>query len=195
MTIVINEIIKYISDSDKLINSSKKYSQLKQYFYPYYLNNMSHLEIYQNNLQINYVVKFYQDYHKLQNEYIENFNPDIDMKKLLIENEKIPIIKSMQIILNGNKIIPTSNSIYDSYLTQYCHDVTNLVRYINMYSWSLKPFEKYINGTINLSNVENVEIELDVDGDISNTNTANIMIIAENVNVLRFLSGYCGLLF
>tara|TARA_B000000475_G_scaffold194293_1_gene157324 strand:+ start:849 stop:1883 length:1035 start_codon:yes stop_codon:yes gene_type:complete len=95
-----------------------------------------------------------------------------------------------KLMLNGNDRFAEREEKYFTHVQPYQHH-TNIPaanKYINVYSFALKPEEHQPSGTLNMSRIDTAQLRLD-----AGTTTQTVSIYAHSYNVLRILSGMGGL--
>lgn len=102
--------------------------------------------------------------------------------------------KSAKLQLNGNDRFSTRDGDYFYLVQPYQHHenipMVNATtpKYINVYSFGLKPEEHQPSGTLNMSRIDTATLNLETGADGN-----ELWIFATNYNVLRILSGMGGL--
>ena len=97
-----------------------------------------------------------------------------------------------KLMLNGNDRFAEREAKYFTHVQPYQHH-TNIPKdkYINVYSFALKPEEHQPSGTLNMSRIDTAQLQIK---DLPiNTSGGSINIYAHSYNVLRILSGMGGL--
>ena len=94
-----------------------------------------------------------------------------------------------KLMLNGNDRFAQRDVTYFTHVQPYQHhtNIPGSDKYINVYSFALKPEEHQPSGTLNMSRIDTAQLQL-TDG----TNGI-VKIYAHSYNVLRILSGMGGL--
>jgi hypothetical protein len=96
-----------------------------------------------------------------------------------------------KLMLNGNDRFAERGGMYFTHVQPYQHHTNIPVqsKYINVYSFALKPEEHQPSGTLNMSRIDTAQLKLS-----SFTQAAGeVKIYAHSYNVLRILSGMGGL--
>ena len=95
--------------------------------------------------------------------------------------------------LNGQDRFSEREGSYFDVVQPYQHHTRNPDTGINVYSFSLRPEEHQPSGSCNFSRIDNAVLQLVLSaGTVSGTNTAKVRVYALNYNVLRVMSGMCG---
>ena len=121
----------------------------------------------------------------------------VDYNALLIPNPKINPLLSGHLNFNGCNIMPeSSDGIVWSDLTPYiyCNHTPNTG--INIHSWSFDPLNPFVSqsyGTANLSCIDKFMSHYNIHPAIDNNNPAIVVSMISSVNIVRYLSGMCGL--
>jgi hypothetical protein len=97
-----------------------------------------------------------------------------------------------KLMLNGNDRFAEREAKYFTHVQPYQHH-TNIPndKYINVYSFALKPEEHQPSGTLNMSRIDTAQLQIK-DLPVA-TSGGSINIYAHSYNVLRILSGMGGL--
>ncbi len=105
-------------------------------------------------------------------------------------NNIISCVVNGKIKLNGQDRFETRDNTYFNYVVPYNYFNIYPALGINVYSFALRPLEHQPSGTINLSRIDNVNLQLTI-----STNGNKLYIYAFSYNVLRIASGMGGLAF
>jgi hypothetical protein len=97
---------------------------------------------------------------------------------------------SAKLMLNGNDRFSQRDDKYFTHVQPYQHhtNIPILSKYINVYSFALKPEEHQPSGTLNMSRIDTAQLQL-----TGATGAGTTKIYAHSYNVLRILSGMGGL--
>ena len=105
-----------------------------------------------------------------------------------------------KLMLNGNDRFAERDDMYFTHVQPYQHhtNIPDSSKYINVYSFALKPEEHQPSGTLNMSRIDTAQLKLDwgtgANNQVAATDTTGeIKIYAHSYNVLRILSGMGGL--
>lgn len=105
------------------------------------------------------------------------------------------LIISETIILNGKERINKRSYQYFNYLQIYQNLEHSVNEGINFYSFSLFPNKYQPSGSCNMSQIDNIQIDLTVSNDINTSNPAKFRCYSLNHNVLKIVNGLAGLVF
>ena len=95
--------------------------------------------------------------------------------------------------LNGQDRISEREGSYFDVVQPFQHHTRAPDTGINVYSFSLRPEEHQASGSCNFSRIDNAVLQLVLSsGTVSGTATAKVRVYAVNYNVLRVMSGMCG---
>ena len=95
--------------------------------------------------------------------------------------------------LNGQDRFSEREGSYFDVLQPFQHHTRNPDTGINVYSFGLRPEEHQPSGTCNFSRIDNAVLQLVLSSPtVSGTATAKVRVYAVNYNVLRVMSGMCG---
>jgi hypothetical protein len=95
--------------------------------------------------------------------------------------------------LNGQDRFSEREGSYFDVVQPFQHHTRNPDTGINVYSFSLKPEEHQPSGSCNFSRIDNAVLQLVLSAPtVSGTATAKVRVYAINYNVLRIMSGMCG---
>ena len=104
-----------------------------------------------------------------------------------------PVITA-KLQLNGQDRISEREGAYFDVVQPFQHHSRNPDTGINVYSFALKPEEQQPSGTCNFSRLDNAVLQLVLSAaTVSGNNTAKARVYATSYNVLRVMSGMCGL--
>lgn len=105
------------------------------------------------------------------------------------------LIVKETILLNSLKRLELMEYQYFNYIQPYQHCTYSPSEGINIYSFSLFPEKMQPSGSCNMSQIDNVQIELHMDSIVSASNTVKFRAYALVYNVLRIVNGLAGLIF
>jgi hypothetical protein len=95
--------------------------------------------------------------------------------------------------LNGQDRFSEREGSYFDVVQPFQHHTRAPDTGINVYSFALRPEEHQPSGTCNFSRIDNAYLQLVLSSPtVSGTNTAKVRVYAVNYNVLRIMSGMCG---
>ena len=95
--------------------------------------------------------------------------------------------------LNGQDRFSEREGSYFDVVQPYQHHTKNPSTGINVYSFALRPEEHQPSGTCNFSRIDNAVLQLVLSSNtVSGVATAKVRVYAVNYNVLRVMSGMCG---
>jgi hypothetical protein len=95
--------------------------------------------------------------------------------------------------LNGQDRFSEREGSYFDVVQPFQHHSRSPDTGINIYSFALKPEEHQPSGTCNFSRIDNAVLQLVLSaGTVAGTATAKVRVYAVNYNVLRVMSGMCG---
>ena len=95
--------------------------------------------------------------------------------------------------LNGQDRFSEREGSYFDVVQPYQHHTRAPDTGINVYSFALRPEEHQPSGTCNFSRIDNATLQLVLSsGTVGGTNTAKVRVYALSYNVLRVMSGMCG---
>lgn len=134
------------------------------------------------------------------------FNYTDNYRNKVFKNEpfdvplQYPVGKNMSlnstILLNGNERLKFRNSSYFEFVQQFQHTNYSPFTGINMYSYSLYPFEPIqTSGTFNTSQIDNIEIKLKLVQGVNANNLALFRCYGLCVNIFRIINGLGALMF
>lgn len=114
---------------------------------------------------------------------------------LIKGNSDVSIIQNQTLIFNGTERLSRRDSAYFGIVQPFQYHITSPAVGINCYSFGVHPTKHQPSGTANLSKIDNVSLSLDVQPDISFTNTAKLRVYGVVYNVFRVANGISGLVF
>jgi hypothetical protein len=95
--------------------------------------------------------------------------------------------------LNGQDRFSEREGSYFDVVQPFQHHSRSPDTGINVYSFALRPEEHQPSGTCNFSRIDNAVLQLVLSsGTVAGTSTAKVRVYAVNYNVLRVMSGMCG---
>jgi hypothetical protein len=95
--------------------------------------------------------------------------------------------------LNGQDRISEREGSYFDIVQPYQHHTRHPDTGINVYSFALRPEEHQPSGSCNFSRIDNATLQLVLSAaTVAGTATAKVRVYAVNYNVLRIMSGMCG---
>ena len=95
--------------------------------------------------------------------------------------------------LNGQDRFSEREGSYFDVVQPFQHHTRSPDTGINVYSFAVRPEEHQPSGTCNFSRIDNAVLQLVLSsGTVSGTATAKVRVYAINYNVLRIMSGMCG---
>lgn len=105
------------------------------------------------------------------------------------------LILSAQLLLNGQPRFSTRDSIYFNKQQPYDYYKCGPATGINMYSFCLNPADFQPSSSCNMTNVDNISMNIKLDESINTQNTCKIRSYTINYNVLRIAFNLGGLAF
>lgn len=106
------------------------------------------------------------------------------------------LVLQSTILCNGNERLTFRDNKYFEYIQQFQNCTFSPQVGINMYSFSLYPFESIQpSGTFNTSQIDNIEIKLKLDSLININNIALFRCYGVCINILRIINGLGALMF
>ena len=105
------------------------------------------------------------------------------------------IINQETLILNSQARVSLRNYQYFNFLQPLQHFSRGPDKGINIYSFSLFPEKIYTSGTCNMSQIDNVSIQLNLSHDVNIYNTTKFRAYSLCNNIYRILNGLGGLVF
>jgi len=95
--------------------------------------------------------------------------------------------------LNGQDRFSEREGSYFDVVQPYQHHTRNPDTGINVYSFALRPEEHQPSGSCNFSRIDNAVLQLVLSaGAVAGVATAKVRVYAVNYNILRVMSGMCG---
>lgn len=105
------------------------------------------------------------------------------------------LILNQSILFSGNERISMRNSTYFDQIQPYQIMNTKSLTGLNMYSYAEKTFDTCPSGSVNMGQIENVEISMKLSSNINVNNTASARGYCVEINILRILNGIGGIVF
>lgn len=105
------------------------------------------------------------------------------------------LVTTESILLNGvQRISPMSNS-YFNYVQSYQYFTNPAPAGINLFSFCLFPTKSYPSGTCNMSQIDSINIQMNLSNIITISNQATFRGYSVDYNVFRVLDGLAGVVF
>jgi hypothetical protein len=100
-----------------------------------------------------------------------------------------------KLMLNGNDRFAQRDAKYFTHVQPYQHhtNIPDTTKFINVYSFALKPEEHQPSGTLNMSRIDTAQLQLSGGEAVGTAGDCTTKIYAHSYNVLRILSGMGGL--
>lgn len=105
------------------------------------------------------------------------------------------LIETQTIQINGKDRVSSRDSKYFDSIQVYQNHNYSIPEGINIYSFSINPSEYQPSGTLNLSKISNLSINMRLNSLISPSNTGVLRCYALTNNILRIANGLAGLVF
>ena len=106
------------------------------------------------------------------------------------------IVKSIGLTVNGSEILSLQDSIVTQYVTKYeTHSTAFIDNGIHCIPFSLAPEIQSISGYLNMSQYDDIKLELKMRNDVSETNPANLYVYVRSINFLYIHDGIAELVF
>lgn len=137
----------------------------------------------------------------------DNFNYSSSYQNKVFETEPYPVdvgtpvnpslILAETILMNGNQRLPMrdKNVVYFDSLQKVMHTTSSGIPGINMYAFGMYPFMIQPSGSCNMSQIDNVQIELNLLPTVNVLNQANFRCYSLCNNILRITGGLAGQVF
>lgn len=137
-------------------------------------------------VQYNYLVdKNNNDHFNYTDDYKYNNNKQLGKSLVLDET----------VVLNGTERLSKRFNGYFNYVQPYQHFFRNPSEGINIYSFSLFPEDSSPSGSCNMSQIDQVNVKLSLNKDVSILKPAKFRGYSVNYNILRIVNGLAGLVF
>jgi|SaaInlStandDraft_6_1057023.scaffolds.fasta_scaffold28419_1 hypothetical protein len=105
------------------------------------------------------------------------------------------LISTQTILMNGNPRVSLRDASYFDKIQMHMHTSCNISTGINMYSYAEHPFIHQPSGSCNMSQIDNVKIQLNLSPIVSVNNKALFRAYSVCTNILRISSGLAGTVF
>jgi hypothetical protein len=136
-----------------------------------------------------------KDYYNYTNSYQNRIKDDtiydIDVGMPVGES----LIASQTILMNSNPRISLRDGSYFDTIQTNQHTKYSQIPGINIYSYSAYPFMTQPSGTFNGSQIDNIQIQMNLSSVISTANKANFRCYSVCLNILRIVNGLAALVF
>jgi len=145
-------------------------------------------------VQFDYLANF-GDYFNYTNSYqYKLFNDDISYYPVNYPMGK-SLVKSETILFNGNARLTARDATYFDTLQPLQYSKTTPLPGINMFSYCLNPFSPFPSGSCNMSQIDNLKIQMTLLPAVTVNNTASFRCYALAHQVIRISSGLLGKVF
>ena len=108
-------------------------------------------------------------------------------------NSGNPII-STKILLNNVKLVDLDGT-YTNYVIPYERYSSTPSDGVNIYSFNLNNFLYQPSGSLNFSMLDRVEMQMQLDSNLTTNSNTKVLVFANSYNILRIMSGLAGLAF
>lgn len=105
------------------------------------------------------------------------------------------IILNETLLFNGFERLTYRNSQYFSWLQPYQYHRHAPSPGINVYSFALHPEKHQPSGTVNMNRVDNIDLRVNVNANITFANTVYLRVYGVFNNILRIVNGTSGLVY
>ena len=103
-------------------------------------------------------------------------------------------ITSTKILLNNVKLVELDGT-YTNYVIPYERYSSTPSDGVNVYSFNLNNFTYQPSGSLNFSMLDKVEMQMEINNNLSINSNMKILVFANSYNILRIMSGLAGLAF
>jgi len=148
-----------------------------------------------NKIKINYnlpckEIIFRCNYNYIQNNYIKDkFNYSTDILKTS------NIINSVLLLMNGQERFNKQTIEYFDQIQPFLYHTNHLPIGLNLYSFSINPEEFQPSGYCNFSKINDIEINIIINKNVSYTRPIDFRVYAVVMNILQFENGLCNFVF
>jgi len=105
------------------------------------------------------------------------------------------IINTALLLLNGQERFKQQSIEYFEYIQSFMYHTTASAVGINIYSFAIEPEKHQPSGYCNLSKMDDIEIDIIIDKNVSNTRYVTFRIYAVTYNILKINNGIASLVF
>jgi hypothetical protein len=158
--------------------------------------------------QLDYIAKAYlKDYFNYTNSYQRFTPPEGSTEDVYIDYEKsyqqlksdIPLgtnlVYSALLSLNGQARMERRPGAYYNFIHPYQHHTRGPSKGINIYCFALKPENLQPSGTCNMTRVDNINLDMQLQTEVDPQHQARTRVYATNYNILRIMNGLAGVVF
>jgi len=148
-----------------------------------------------NKIKINYFLPckeiiFRCSYQYLTSGYINDiFNYTTNI------NKNNNIIQSVLLLMNGQQRFSTQKNYYFNLIQPFLYHTSPPPDGVNIYSFSINPEQFQPSGYANFSKIDDIEINLIIDNNVSYTRPVYYRTYAITMNILKFSNGLAGVEF
>lgn len=144
--------------------------------------------------QLSYIKKA-KDYYNYTDSYQNKVFEDEDTSVHIGEPEGSSLILKQTILMNGSQRVSLRDASYFDSVQKLIHTKYHRLPGINMYSFGLYPFITQPSGTCNMSQIDNVRVQLIMSPIVNINNHANFRAYCLCNNILRIVGGLAATVF
>lgn len=144
--------------------------------------------------QMQYIQKakdYFNYTHSYQNKIFEEEDPEVKMGEPMGD----PLILKQTILMNGNSRVSLRDASYFDNIQKIMHCRCTGLPGINMYAFGMYPFIIQPSGSCNMSQIDNIQIQLNLTSNVNVLNHANFRAYCLCNNVLRIAGGLAATVF
>ena len=126
---------------------------------------------------------------------IHNIMYDCDFRRKYENFYGTSLIEKSDLILNGKSFFNITDWTWFNYVKPYQHHYRGPITGINFYSFSIYTEDHQPSSTINMTKIDDINMQIKLNNVVNNLNTAKIRFYTMNYNVLRIYLGRAGMAF
>lgn len=148
-----------------------------------------------NKIKYNYNLPCKEFIFRCSYNYISNgyINDIFNYTNCIING--ISIIKNIYIYFNSQERLKNQSIEYFQYIQPYMFHTYNSPKGVNTYSFSINPEEIQTSGYCNLSEIDDIQINVFIDNKVSQNRHVNFRLYARTINIIKIEDGKLKLLF
>jgi hypothetical protein len=148
-----------------------------------------------NKVKINYSLGCKEFILRCGYSYINNgYINDVFNYSTCIEKGN-PIINNISILLNSQERFKQQSIEYFQYIQPYMYHTCDLPLGVDIYSFSINPQDIQLSGYCNLTEIDDIQINLSIDKNVSYTRFINFRLYAITINIIKIENGNFILIF
>ena len=148
-----------------------------------------------NKIKINYGLPCKELFFRCAYKYLSSpyINDIFNYTNSILKNGEI--IKSILLLMNGQERFNRQSTEYFNLIQPFLYHTSPPPDGVNIYSFSINPEQFQPSGYANFSKIDDIEINLIIDNNVSYTRPVYYRTYAITMNILKFSNGLAGVEF